>query len=350
MKSTAIKVIALLLTACVFLGVTSCSLFGGAEEETTEATTREAAATPLMTADEDVLAYFNALMVKLNNGTAKLNYSSDYDPKDFECEDNATFKAALPTVVKLMKKGFNDGLGAEVEYGDPIAEYIPVKGADNALALTMADIALNEETSEPAIAINAEAFSRYEEASVRDAEAASALAEGETMTTEYVEVDEDVRKITITLKDEEDPKAGEGFFGTIFNIPDRAKIAEEMKALEGYVKYDGTYKAKYTGCSIYMEISRKTDEVIKLEFHRNIEVEVQVTGVGTLESLGTTTLKFVVGGTDRYELDWQDPNAPTDENGIKVPGPIEPASIQAIAEETTAAELTTALEEATTAA
>ena len=41
MKSTAIKVIALLLTACVFLGVTSCSLFGGAEEETTEATTRE---------------------------------------------------------------------------------------------------------------------------------------------------------------------------------------------------------------------------------------------------------------------------------------------------------------------
>lgn len=349
MKSTAIKIIALMLTACVFLGVTSCSLFGGAEEETTEATTREAAATPLMTADTEVLAYFNAVMAKLKAGTAKLNYSSDYNPKDFECEDNATLAAALPTVVKLMKKGFNDGLGAEVEYGSPIAEYIPEKGTDAPLFLTMDDVAIDEETGKPVIAINAEAFSRYEEASSKAVVEAANLPEGETMTTEYIEVDEDVRKVTITLKDEEDPKAGEGFFGKIFNIPDRKKIADEMKALEGYLKYDGTYKAKYTGCSIYMEINRKTDEVIKVEFHRNIEVEVQVTGVGTLESIGTTTLKFVVGGTDRYELDWADPNAPTNEAGEAITAAIEPASVAttAVVEETTEVAAT---EEATTAA
>ena len=248
-----------------------------------------------------------------------------------------------------MKKGFNDGLGAEVEYGSPIAEYIPEKGTDAPLFLTMDDVAIDEETGKPVIAINAEAFSRYEEASSKAVVEAANLPEGETMTTEYIEVDEDVRKVTITLKDEEDPKAGEGFFGKIFNIPDRKKIADEMKALEGYLKYDGTYKAKYTGCSIYMEINRKTDEVIKVEFHRNIEVEVQVTGVGTLESIGTTTLKFVVGGTDRYELDWADPNAPTNEAGEAITAAIEPASVATttVVEETTEVAAT---EEATTAA
>ncbi|MBQ7101018.1 MAG: hypothetical protein IJN81_05250, partial [Clostridia bacterium] len=68
---------------------------------------------------------------------------------------------------------------------------------------------------------------------------------------------------------------------------------------------------KYTGCTIYMEIDRTTDKVIKVEFNRNIEVEVEVTGVGTLASMGTTTLKFVVNGCDRYEFDWTDPNATT---------------------------------------
>ena len=70
------------------------------------------------------------------------NLAKTYDPKDFECEDNATFKAALPTVVKLMKKGFNDGLGAEVAYGDPINKLLPTKGTDVPLVLTMADVAI----------------------------------------------------------------------------------------------------------------------------------------------------------------------------------------------------------------
>lgn len=316
MKSKTIKILAILLTACVFLGVTSCSSIGGGEEETT-ATTREPASVVLDTlnSDEAVLQYFNALMAQVNVSKAKLNYSSNYDPKGFEC-DNSAFASALPTIVKLMKKGFNDGLGAEVAYGDPITKFLPTKGTDVPLVLTMADVALNTNEEDknfgkPMIAVNADAFSRYEEASSRDAAAAANLPEGETMTTEYVEVDEDVRKITITLKDEIDPKVGEGLFGKIYDIPDRAKIAEEMSKLGEYVTYDGNYTAKYTGCTIYMEVSRATNEVIKVEFNRNIEVEVEVTGVGTLASLGTTTLKFTVNGADRYEFDYTDPNATT---------------------------------------
>lgn len=309
MKSTTIKILALLLTACVFLGVTSCSLFGGgAEEETTEPTTI-ASATPLNTEPEAVLAYFNQLMASVKSGKVAVNYSSSYDPNSFECE-NETFKATLPTIVKLMKKGFNDGRGAQVAYGESLTDIFPTKGQATPFTLLMEHIAKGEDGSYQ-IAVNAEAFSRYEEASSKaDAEQAN-LPEGETVTTEYVELDEDVRKITITLADAEDPQAGAGLFGSLYEIPDRAKIAEEMKSIEGYVKYDGTYKAKYTGCTIYMEINRITDEVIKVEFNRNIEVEVEVTGVGTLASMGTTALKFVVNGSDCYEFDWADPNATT---------------------------------------
>ncbi len=309
MKSTTIKIVALLLTACVFLGVTSCSLFGGgAEEETTEPTTI-ASATPLMKEPAEILSYFNLLMAKIKAGKAAVKYSSSFDPNGFEC-DNETFKATLPTIVKLMKKGFNDGRGAEVAYGDPLTDIFPTKGQDMPFTLLMNSVAKNEDGTYQ-IAVNADAFSRYYESSSKAEAEQANLPEGETVTTEYVELDEDVRRITITLVDEEDPQAGAGLMGTLFDIPDRAKIAEEMKAIEGYVKYDGTYKAKYTGCSIYMEINRTTDEVVKVEFNRNIEVEVNVTGVGTLASLGETTLKFVVNGSDCYEFDWADPNATT---------------------------------------
>ena len=290
MKSKTIKILALLLTACVFLGVTSCSGGSGAEEETTEATTI-ASATPLMTEKAEVLAYFNSVMAAAKAGKAAVKYSSNYDPKGFECE-NATFKAALPTITKLMKDGFNADLGAEVAYGDSLADIVPVKGGA-ALTLTEADIV--------DIAINAEAFAKL-------AEEESKLANDSEYSTESaIIVDEDVRKITITLADEADPQAGAGLFGRIYNIPDRAKIAEEMAKASDYMTYDGTYSAKYTGCSIYMEIDRTTDKVIKVEFHRNIEVDVTVTGVGTLEDLGTTPLHFVVNGADVYEFDWNEP-------------------------------------------
>lgn len=290
MKSKTIKILALLLTACVFLGVTSCSGGSGGEEETTEATTI-ASATPLMTEKSEVLAYFNSVMAAAKAGKAAVKYSSNYDPNGFECE-NATFKAALPTITKLMKDGFNADLGAEAAYGDSLADIVPVKGGA-ALALTEADIV--------DIAINPEAFAKL-------AEEESKLANDSEYSTESaIIVDEDVRKITITLADEADPQAGAGLFGRIYNIPDRAMIAEEMAKASDYMTYDGTYSAKYTGCSIYMEIDRTTDKVIKVEFHRNIEVDVTVTGVGTLEALGTTPLHFVVNGADVYEFDWNEP-------------------------------------------
>ncbi len=293
MKSTTIKVLAILMTFAVLLGVTSCSLTGENEEETTEATT-VASITPLMAkdADAEILAYFNSLMQKINTGKAALKYSSSYSPSGFECE-NATLKAVLPTIAKLMQDGFNEGLGAEVAYGEPIAQLLPIKGTQAPLVLTMADVT--------EIAVNAEPYSKLAEEESKIAE------DAEYTTASPVIVDEDVRKVTITLRDELDPKAGAGLFGSIYNIPDRQLIADEMAKMSEYMTYNGTYSAKYTGCTIYMEIDRTTDNVIKLEFHRNIEVTATVTGAGTLESIGAQELKFVVNGADVYEFDWAEP-------------------------------------------
>ncbi len=331
MKSTAIKVIALLLTACVFLGVTSCSLF---KEEEPEETTTLPSATPLMLEDEEVLAYFNAVMAKLKAGKASLKYSSSYDPKDFACEGNDAFAAGLPAVVKLMKDGFNADLGAEVAYNDPISKYIPNKNTDSALFLTMDDIRIDEETSEPIIHINREALSRFEEASSEaDVKISEYLAESKADKAEEVTVgvvlDEDIRRIEITLRDEADPQKGEGLFGKIFNIPDKKAIAEKMDLLKDSLTYDGTYKTTYTECSIYMEINRVTDEVTKLEFNRNIKVEVEVEGHGEVfGEMGTALLTFTVGGSDVYELDWNDPKATTNAEGETVTRPVVPASIK----------------------
>ncbi len=330
MKSTTIKILALILTVCSLFGVASCSLFEQ-EETTTEA--RSDSATPLenLAVNKDgkqvidyqaTVNYFNTQMAKLNSNDikAKISYSVDYSFGNFD-SGNGELDAALRTLAKLIKDGFNAQYGTEddeLEYGDNFASIVPLKGSNVPFVLSIDDVALYavKEGEEPAheegftlIGVNDEAFSRYEEASSRDAEAMKSDPEA---TTEYIELDEDVRKITITLKDETDPQAGAHLFGEIYDIPDRAVIKTELDKLNNYVTYDGTYKATYTGCQIYMEVDRITDQVIKLEFRRNIEVEVQVTGNPNNEvtkDLGTTTLKFNVSGADVYEFDYTDPNA-----------------------------------------
>ena len=332
MKSKTIKILAILLTACVFLGVTSCSSLFATEEETTEARSDSAVKLDqLATLGEGnkqvinykaTVDYFNSQMAKLNSGEvkAKISYSVDYNFSGFD-SGNAELDAGLRTLAKLMKDGFNAQYGKEddeLKYGDNFANIVPLKGSNVPLVLTMDDVALYKvkdgeeaqyEEGHTLISVNDEAFSRYEEAAVRDAEA---MKNDPEATTEYIELDEDVRKITITLKDETDPQAGEHLFGAIYEIPDRDTIKKELDKLNSYVTYDGTYKATYTGCQIYMEVDRITDQVIKIEFRRNIEVEVQVTGNPNSEvtkDLGTTTLKFNVTGADVYEFDYNDPDA-----------------------------------------
>ena len=286
MKPIAMKLVAILLTAAVLLCVSSCSFGGKTEEETTEPTS--ASATVLPREEAEILAYFNKVFAAAKEGKAKLNYSCSYSPKGFDAEDKAL--ASMLTLV-AQRMDFGD-LGKEVPYGESHSALVPIKDSAEPLALTADDIVKIE--------INRDEFAQA-------AEEAAKLEKDEEYETQFIDTDPDVRRIYIDLKEETDPKAGAGLFGRIFALPDRAAIEQEMKKAADTLTYDGTYSAKYTGCTIYMEIDRLTDQVIKVEFNRNIEVTVSVTGVGTLESVGTQQVTFRVEGRDCYEFDWNQP-------------------------------------------
>ncbi len=286
MKPIAMKIIAILLTAAVLLCVSSCSFGGKNEEETTEPTS--ASATPLPKEDAEILAYFNKVFAAAKAGTAKLNYSCTYSPKGFDAEDKA-LSSLLAIVAQRMDFG---DLGGEVAYGESHSALVPIKDSAEPLVLTADDIVKIE--------INRDEYAQL-------AEEEAKLEKDAEYETQFVNTDPDLRRVYIELREETDPTAGAGLFGRIFALPDRAAIEQEMKKAADTLTYDGTYSAKYTGCTIYMEIDRVTDQVIKVEFNRNIEVSVAVTGAGTLESVGTQQVTFRVEGRDSYEFDWNQP-------------------------------------------
>ena len=286
MKSLAIKVTAILLTAAVLLCVSSCSFGGQTEEEETTL----ASATVLPKDEAEILTYYNTVYAAAKEGRAKLNYSRSYNPKGFDAEDKAL--ASMLTLV-AQRMDFGDA-GVEVPYGESNSAAMPIRDSDEPLVLTADDIVKIE--------INRDEFAQA-------AEEESKLEKDSEYETQLVNTDPDVRRVYIELKEETDPQAGAGLFGRIFALPDRAAIEQEMKKASDTLTYDGTYQAKYTGCTIYMEIDRLTDQVIKLEFNRNIEVTAAVTGVGAMESIGTQQLTFRVEGRDCYEFDWTAPEA-----------------------------------------
>lgn len=269
MKSATIKILALVIAVSTLFCVASCSfsdMLGG--DETTEATTEPPKSLTVMPeGNADVLAYYNSLMNKVKTVNPKLKYEQNTDAGAFECE-NETLKAALPTIKNLMLDG--KGTSGETAYGDSLLDLFPVKGNTLGSLLTADDISKAE-----------------------------CVTDGDT----YV--------INIKLKQELNPEAGASIHGNIFDIPDRAGIIAEFAKAKDYIKVD-SYNATYLGAGddnsdITCVVNRLTDEIIRVEFYKRIEVVTTVVGVGTLEELGMVPLSFVVNGTDKYELDWIDP-------------------------------------------
>ena len=68
-----------------------------------------------------------------------------------------------------------------------------------------------------------------------------------------------------------------------------------------------SYTATYGIGTITAEINKTTDHLVKLWLSRDVNVETEVTGQGTLESVGTVPLKFLYKSTSYNELDWDNP-------------------------------------------
>ncbi len=270
MKASSIRILAIILCIATLFFASSCSFIdsfkGTSEAETTTEAPKSVTAMP--EGQDAVLAYFNTLVDKAKASKPKVKWSSDIgvDNGSFECA-NETLKAALPTVAGIMLK--DKGTSGETVYGDSLLNIFPVKGN----------------------------------------EVGSLLKPSNIVAAEIKEV-ENTYEIDITLADESDPTQGGSIVGTIFEIPEKSEILSEFSKVKDYVSVDD-YIPLYTGCTIHCVVDRLTDNVIRVEYNKRINITTTVVGQGTLVDIGVEPLTFTVTGTDKYEFDWVDPNAPT---------------------------------------
>jgi len=248
-------ILALVLLPVLFF--TACNT-GETEEETAEAPVINKSAMPVGT--EQILAYFNRLMGEVKEGKPAMNRGRSQDIRDFESE-NEYVNALVPTLKSYMLKNEGDSS----EYGEDLTDKFPMQGQTWGCKLTADDVA-------------------------------SAACKEVEKTYE----------IEILLKDEKSPKPLEGVIGKAFDLPDYGAIIEEFKKAEGYIEV-GEYDLNYVDCSIKCVVDRAADQILSVEYTRNVTVNTSVTGTGTLADVGTVPLRFVYTQRDNYSLNWADP-------------------------------------------
>lgn len=289
------KILALVSLALVFsflFAFAGCS-GTGTEDETTTTTTIKVK-TPLPTdittsVDEEsntitdttyspealaantvtIFDYFNLHINEVKGAKAAVTMSqdksigkvSDEEGNSLPLSENEYIAAAISSLDSYMLH--EDG--AELKYGEDLAAFLPVKGQSYVSGLTLEDV--------------------------------------ESATC----VDNELRRtITLTLKSPALPETIEKAYD-MGNVDD---VLAEFKKAEKYLTV-GTPTLTYRDCQIILTSNIETDEVIEIEYVKNIDVAVDVTGEGTLADVGTVPVNFRYQNKVKYSLDRTDPNATT---------------------------------------
>lgn len=273
MKKKIYSVCALLIALAMIFSFAACDSFGTEEETTTEPPI--VSKTPMPTTTEGVVNYFNSLIntVKAAKPGTKMEQTnknvSDVICGEEDGERNELLESAVPTLKKyILKKE-----GSETQYGEDLLDKFPIKGQTWSSKLTAADV----------------------------------------KSAECVE-NEDNYEITIIFNDEENPTQA-GIHGKAFNIPtdaDRQAILDEFREkMKDYISISGIDSITYTECQIFCVVERETDKLISVEYSKNVRIGTTLTGVGTLEEMGTVPCSFTYNYAEKYSFDWTDPEATT---------------------------------------
>ena len=212
-----------------------------------------------------IFEYFNLHVNELKGVKAKVEMSQDKsigkakdaEGNDLPMSDNDYLNAAITSLDSYMLH--NDG--ASVEYGEDLVEFLPVKGATYVSALTLDDV---------------------ESATCVD--------------------NENQRTITLTLKSPSLP-------ATIEKAYDMGNVDDVLAEFQKAEKYLTVAKPTltYKDCQIIIIANVETDEVHTIEYKKNIDVETEVTGQGSLADMGTVPVAFRYSNTVRYTLDRTNP-------------------------------------------
>ncbi len=183
---------------------------------------------------------------------------SDEEGNSLPLSENEYIAAAISSLDSYMLH--EDG--AEIAYGEDLAAFLPVKGQSYVSGITLDEV-------ESATCVDNE-LQRY---------------------------------ITVTLKSPTLPATIEKAYD-MGNVDD---VLAEFKKAEKYLTV-GTPTLTYRDCQIILTTNVETDEVIEIEYVKNIDVATEVTGTGTLEGVGTVPVNFRYQNKVKYSLDRTDPS------------------------------------------
>lgn len=261
MNKKLIRLISLALAAIMVFSLCSCSTSPTEEETTT--TIPYASEAPEGKAE--IVEKFNKLMADTKNasGYEEMKYWLDQNARDCECE-NEYVKAAFKTVADKMT-GVNFEISTANEE-NPVTpkDCFPVMGSDAAGALDLADVR-------------------------------SAVITDNQGDAHYT--------IIIKINPETNPEQEDSVYGKLYKISKDEDILKNFDSIKDFVTAE-EYDATYGIGTIKMVVDKATDHVTKLELSRSVAIETEITGQGTLASVGTVPMKFNYNSTANYEIIW----------------------------------------------
>lgn len=258
MNKKILRFVSLTLAVLMIFSLCACS---GATTEEEEETIKYASEAP--SGKAEILERFNAVIKTAKESKAAISYSLDQGAGGCECE-NEYIDAAFKTLAnKITAADF----GMSTAYGEPTTDIFPLMGSEEAGSLALTDV-------RSAVITDNEADKTY--------------------------------TIIIKINPETNPEQGDSIYGKLYKIEKDEDILKNFDIVKDFMTVE-SYSATYGTGTIKAIVDKTTDHITKLELSRDVAVETEVTGQGTLASVGTVPLKFNYNSTAHYSLDWDNP-------------------------------------------
>lgn len=264
MNKKLLKFSSLLLALLMVFSLTAC---GEEEDETYDYVS------PIPSTTEEIIERFNSAMEGTKKGNPGISYSIDQnasmsgEQKDKCKENNKYVQAAFKTLSKAIT---DESFSNETAYGESTKDIFPTFGADTVAKLTSAD--------------------------VRSAYVTENKDDGTGAT--YI--------IVIKLYPEKEPNQDNSIYGKLYRITDDKEILSNFDVIKNVCTVD-SYTTEYGTGTIKATIRKDNDQLTELKLSRDVVVTTEITGVGTLESMGVVPLEFNYSATENYSIDWFDP-------------------------------------------
>ena len=259
MNKKLIRLISLAIAVMMIFSLCACS--GSPVEEEEKEPIKYASEAP--SGKAEVVDQFNKVMAIAKSGKAAISYSLDQGAGGCECE-NPYVKAAFKTLANKMT---GNDYGMSTEYGQPATDIFPLMGSESAGSLDFTDVS-------------------------------SAIITDNEADTTYT--------IIIKINPETNPEQENSVYGKLYKISKDEDILKNFDGYEDFATVE-SYSATYGVGTVKVIVDKATDHIIKLELSRDVKIETEVTGHGTLASVGTVAMTFNYWSTAHYDLNWDNP-------------------------------------------